>query len=219
MKKLAVLNLVLVLSLLLGSAALAQEPEGDFGVIQRTADAALEGWSPVIGADALFENLNDGDASNDPFIVSVRAPDALRAGPHPRRHQHPVEDRLPSLRAWPSCPPTSRSWSIATPATPARSAATMLEDAGLRRPEPQVRHDGLDPERRSAGARPALAPTPTSATTRRRPRPTRPPRPMPIPKSTPATKTPLRSSASPPTPGSTRTAWRPSSPPTRSLTT
>ncbi len=80
MKKLAVLNLVLVLSLMLGSAALAQEPEGDFGVIQRTYEAALADWSPVIPADALFENLNDGDASNDPFIVSVRAPDAYALG-------------------------------------------------------------------------------------------------------------------------------------------
>jgi rhodanese-related sulfurtransferase len=78
MKKLAVLNLVLVLSLLLGTAAFAQE--GDFGVIQRTAEAALDGWSPVITADALYENLMDGDASNDPFIVSVRAPEAYEAG-------------------------------------------------------------------------------------------------------------------------------------------
>jgi len=78
MKKFAVLNLVLVLSLLLGTAAFAQE--GDFGVVQRTADAALDGWSPVISADALYENLNDGDTSNDPFIVSVRAPDAYALG-------------------------------------------------------------------------------------------------------------------------------------------
>jgi rhodanese-related sulfurtransferase len=78
MKKLAVLNLVLVLSLLLGTVAFAQE--GDFGVIQRTAEAALDGWSPVISADALFENLNDGDTSNDPFIVSVRAPEAYEMG-------------------------------------------------------------------------------------------------------------------------------------------
>jgi rhodanese-related sulfurtransferase len=78
MKKFAVLNLVLVLSLLLGTAALAQE--GDFGVVQRTADTALEGWSPTISADALYENLNDGDTSNDPFIVSVRAPDAYAKG-------------------------------------------------------------------------------------------------------------------------------------------
>jgi rhodanese-related sulfurtransferase len=78
MKKLAVLNLVLVLSLLLGTVACAQE--GDFGVIQRTAEAALDGWKPVITAEALFENLNDGDTSNDPFIVSVRAPEDYEKG-------------------------------------------------------------------------------------------------------------------------------------------
>jgi LPXTG-motif cell wall-anchored protein len=77
-KKLAVLNLVLVLSLLLGTAALAQE--GDFGVVQRTAQGALDGWSPVMSADALYENLSDGDSSNDPFIVSVRAPEAYEKG-------------------------------------------------------------------------------------------------------------------------------------------
>jgi len=78
MKKFALLNLVLVVSLLLGTAALAQE--GDFGVIQRTAESALDGWSPVISADALYENLNDGDASNDPFIVSVRSPEDYAKG-------------------------------------------------------------------------------------------------------------------------------------------
>jgi LPXTG-motif cell wall-anchored protein len=78
MKKLAVLNLVLVLSLLLGTAVFAQE--GDFGVIQRTAESQLDGWKPVITADALYENLNDGDTSNDPFIVSVRAPEDYEKG-------------------------------------------------------------------------------------------------------------------------------------------
>jgi rhodanese-related sulfurtransferase len=78
MKKLAVLNLVLVVSLLLGSVALAQE--GDFGVIQRTAESQLDGWKPVITADALYENLNDGDTSNDPFIVSVRSAEHYALG-------------------------------------------------------------------------------------------------------------------------------------------
>jgi rhodanese-related sulfurtransferase len=78
MKKFAVLNLVLVLSLLLGTAALAQE--GDFGVVQRTAETALEGWSPVISADALYENLNDGDTSNDPLVVSVRSAEHYALG-------------------------------------------------------------------------------------------------------------------------------------------
>ncbi|MGD2205805.1 MAG: rhodanese-like domain-containing protein [Anaerolineae bacterium] len=78
MKKLTVLNLVLVLSLVLSITALAQE--GDFGVVQRTADAALDGWKPVISADALYENLNDGDTSNDPVVVSVRSAEHYALG-------------------------------------------------------------------------------------------------------------------------------------------
>jgi rhodanese-related sulfurtransferase len=78
MKKLAVFNLVLVLSLVFGGMALAQE--GDFGVVQRTVDAALEGWKPVMSADDLYENLNDGDTSNDPFIVSVRSAEHYALG-------------------------------------------------------------------------------------------------------------------------------------------
>ena len=35
---------------------------------------------PVTSADALYENMNDGDTSNDPFILSVRAPDAYAMG-------------------------------------------------------------------------------------------------------------------------------------------
>ena len=42
--------------------------------------AELAEWRPVIGADPLFENLSDGDTSNDPFLVSVRAPDAYALG-------------------------------------------------------------------------------------------------------------------------------------------
>ncbi|MEJ2209835.1 MAG: rhodanese-like domain-containing protein [Anaerolineae bacterium] len=80
MKKLAILNLVLVVTLLLAGAAFAQEPSGDFGVVQRTAESALSGWSPVMSADALYENLNDGDSSNDPFIVSVRSAEHYALG-------------------------------------------------------------------------------------------------------------------------------------------
>jgi rhodanese-related sulfurtransferase len=77
-KKLALFNLVLVLSLLLGTVALAQE--GDFGIVQRTTQSALADWKPVISADDLYENLNDGDASNDPFIVSVRSAEHYALG-------------------------------------------------------------------------------------------------------------------------------------------
>ncbi|MBN1657475.1 MAG: rhodanese-like domain-containing protein [Anaerolineae bacterium] len=80
MKKFALLNLVLVLALLLPGMVLAQEPEGDFGVIQRTASSFLAGWSPVISADDLYDNLNDGDTSNDPFVVSVRSAEHYALG-------------------------------------------------------------------------------------------------------------------------------------------
>lgn len=36
--------------------------------------------APVITAKALFDNLNDGDASNDPFIISVRKPEHYAKG-------------------------------------------------------------------------------------------------------------------------------------------
>jgi rhodanese-related sulfurtransferase len=66
MKKLAVLNLILVLSLVLGSAAFAQDIYGD-------ANAYFSGGTKNIGADALFDNLNDGDDSNNPYIIDVRS--------------------------------------------------------------------------------------------------------------------------------------------------
>jgi rhodanese-related sulfurtransferase len=52
--------------------------EGD--VLADGVTAALAEWTPVMSADALFENMSDGDASNDPFILSVRAPDAYALG-------------------------------------------------------------------------------------------------------------------------------------------
>jgi len=42
--------------------------------------AALADWSPVMKADALFENLSDGDESNDPFILSVRSAEHYALG-------------------------------------------------------------------------------------------------------------------------------------------
>jgi rhodanese-related sulfurtransferase len=37
-------------------------------------------WTPTIAADALYENLTDGDESNDPLIVSVRAAEHYALG-------------------------------------------------------------------------------------------------------------------------------------------
>ena len=46
---------------------------------------AVDDWlknaaAPIIPADALWENLSDGDESNDPFIVSVRGADHYALG-------------------------------------------------------------------------------------------------------------------------------------------
>ena len=67
MKKFAILNLVLVLSLLLGTAVLAQ------GEVRTDADAYFSGGIKNISADVLYDNLNDGDDSNNPYIISVRS--------------------------------------------------------------------------------------------------------------------------------------------------
>ena len=72
--------LTLLVSLLLGNIALAQEPTGDLGVIQRAVDAYLSTTNPVMTADALYENLNDGDTTNDPFILSVRSAEQYALG-------------------------------------------------------------------------------------------------------------------------------------------
>jgi rhodanese-related sulfurtransferase len=59
----------------------AADPTGDLAVIQKAADNYLGTvGKPVISADALYENLNDGDTSNDPFIVSVRKPEHYALG-------------------------------------------------------------------------------------------------------------------------------------------
>ncbi|NIV29543.1 MAG: hypothetical protein GWN58_08545, partial [Anaerolineae bacterium] len=54
MKKLAVLNLVLVLSLMLATVAFAADD------IRAEAEAYFSGGTKNISADALFDNLNDG---------------------------------------------------------------------------------------------------------------------------------------------------------------
>jgi rhodanese-related sulfurtransferase len=49
----------------------------------------LAEWTPVIGADALYENLNDGDESNDPFILSVRKAEHYDLGHIPNAYNIP----------------------------------------------------------------------------------------------------------------------------------
>lgn len=74
MKKLAVLNLVLVLSLLLGVTAFAQDD------IQAAGYDYFSGGTKNMSASDLYENLNDGDTSNDPYVVSVRSAEDYAKG-------------------------------------------------------------------------------------------------------------------------------------------
>ena len=81
MKKLASFALVLVVALTMTATVWAADPTGELAVIQAAADAYLSSdKAPVISAAALFENLNDGDTANDPFIVSVRSPEHYALG-------------------------------------------------------------------------------------------------------------------------------------------
>lgn len=42
--------------------------------------AETDAWNPMIAAQDLFDNLNDGDDANDPLIVSVRKPEDYAVG-------------------------------------------------------------------------------------------------------------------------------------------
>ena len=74
MKKFAVLNLVLVLSLLVGTAAFAQED------IQVAAYDYFSGGTKNITSDVVYDNLMDGDDTNNPYIVSVRSQEDYEKG-------------------------------------------------------------------------------------------------------------------------------------------
>lgn len=81
-KKLSIIALLLlILGLTVPGLAMAQSPSGDFEVVRSKIESWLDsGPKPVITVDALFENLNDGDTSNDPFVLSVRSPDHFELG-------------------------------------------------------------------------------------------------------------------------------------------
>jgi len=50
-------------------------------IVRAAAESYLSGdASPIITAEDLFDLLNDGDETNDPFVISVRAPDAYALG-------------------------------------------------------------------------------------------------------------------------------------------
>jgi len=61
--------------------ALDTGASGDAEVIRTALDNYLSSdKAPVISAQALFENLNDGDESNDPVVLSVRSPEHYAIG-------------------------------------------------------------------------------------------------------------------------------------------
>ncbi|MBN1956383.1 MAG: hypothetical protein JW900_15235, partial [Anaerolineae bacterium] len=48
--------------------------------LQEAAEAYFSDGPRTIAAADLYENLNDGDADNDPYIISVRSADDYAAG-------------------------------------------------------------------------------------------------------------------------------------------
>lgn len=56
------------------------EPTTENGKLAAFITAQFAEWNPVITAEALYENLTDGDETNDPFILSVRKPEDYAKG-------------------------------------------------------------------------------------------------------------------------------------------
>jgi rhodanese-related sulfurtransferase len=82
LKRISIIVAVLVISsMVLPGLAMAQEPSGDFEVVRARIDEWLSsGPKAVVTVDTVFENLNDGDESNDPFVLSVRSPEHYELG-------------------------------------------------------------------------------------------------------------------------------------------
>jgi rhodanese-related sulfurtransferase len=49
-------------------------------IVLARAQELIPKWTPVIEANKLYENLTDGDPSNDPFIIEVRKPEDYAKG-------------------------------------------------------------------------------------------------------------------------------------------
>jgi rhodanese-related sulfurtransferase len=67
---------VIVIASLFAMPAAAQTPNP----VQQAAEQYFSGGTKNIQAKDLFANLNDGDASNDPFMVDIRAPEDFANG-------------------------------------------------------------------------------------------------------------------------------------------
>lgn len=76
-----ILTVCIMLLLAIPGAVQADGPTGDFAVVQAKIAAWLaENPKPVISVEAVFDNISDGDTSNNPFILSVRGPDHYNLG-------------------------------------------------------------------------------------------------------------------------------------------
>jgi rhodanese-related sulfurtransferase len=81
----------LTLSLAMSMAVQAEEPEeSESELLATLITERLAEWNPLITVDALYENLTDGDDSNDPFIVSVRDAEAYANGHIPGAYNIPL---------------------------------------------------------------------------------------------------------------------------------
>jgi rhodanese-related sulfurtransferase len=74
------LLIVLMLALTLGIAPQALSQEASQNVVQAAAEITFSEGPRFIAADALYENLNDGDPDNDPTIISLRSSEDYAKG-------------------------------------------------------------------------------------------------------------------------------------------
>jgi rhodanese-related sulfurtransferase len=69
-----IISVLVILSVLATGVGLAQED------VQTAADSYFSGGTQNIKAADLYDVLNDGDASNDPFIIDARSPEDFALG-------------------------------------------------------------------------------------------------------------------------------------------
>jgi rhodanese-related sulfurtransferase len=67
--------------------------QNSYEIVRAAAEAYVAGdKAPTISAQALFDTLNDGDASNDPIIISVRSETQYNLGHIPGAINIPWRD-------------------------------------------------------------------------------------------------------------------------------
>jgi LPXTG-motif cell wall-anchored protein len=69
-----IISMLVILSMVVTSVGLAQED------VQTAADSYFSGGTQNIKAADLYDILNDGDTSNDPFIIDARSPEDYALG-------------------------------------------------------------------------------------------------------------------------------------------